>query len=118
MGLSVYVYRSDFGDSTNGGLSAVARQICVVNIDGPSEPVDNLRPAFELIAGAYGTAKLVPVDQPEGVVGPMMGGNYAGTSDSRFGDKVAELMGVEFFSGAIPIHDRFETQELYDLLSR
>jgi hypothetical protein len=37
----------------------------------------------------------------------MMGGNYAATSDSRFSDKIEEMLGVHFY-GAVPIHDRVE----------
>ena len=40
-------------------------------------------------------------------VGPMFGGNFVYTSDSRFPSDYP-----------IPIHDRFETQEQYDQLSR
>jgi hypothetical protein len=38
----------------------------------------------------------------------MFGGNYAGTSDSRFKDAVENLIGTRFY-GAIPVHDRYET---------
>jgi hypothetical protein len=37
----------------------------------------------------------------------MMGGNYAATSDSRFSDKIEEMLGHGFY-GAVPIHDRVE----------
>ena len=37
----------------------------------------------------------------------MMGGNYAATSDSRFSDKVEQMLGHHFY-GAVPIHDRVE----------
>ena len=39
--------------------------------------------------------------------GSMMGGNYAATSDSRFSDKIEQMLGHHFY-GAIPIHDRVE----------
>lgn len=45
------------------------------------------------------------VNQPKGLVGPMFGGNLAYSSDSR-------CRKVYF------IHDRFETQQQYDTLSR
>lgn len=48
---------------------------------------------------------LVPVLQPKGAVGPMSDGNLAYSSDSRI-DRVYH------------IHDRFESQEMYDSLSR
>ena len=37
----------------------------------------------------------------------MFGGNYGATSDSRFSEKVEEMMGSSFY-GAVPIHDRVE----------
>jgi hypothetical protein len=45
-----------------------------------------------------------------GRVGPMMGGNYAATSDSRFSEATGQY-------GAIAIHDRYETPEQYISLS-
>ena len=66
--------------------------------------------AAELSRNPFGNPILVPVDQPGGA-GPMMGGTYAATSDSRFG----KATGVY---GAIPIHDRFESWELYERMSR
>jgi hypothetical protein len=50
-------------------------------------------------------------------VGPMFGGNYAGASDSRFGDLVR---GIFDCPGAdlVPIHDRVETPEQYRALSQ
>ena len=48
-----------------------------------------------------------PVDKPEGKVGPMFGGNFIYTSDSRFPNDYP-----------IPVHDRFETPEQAEILSR
>lgn len=48
-------------------------------------------------------------DQETGGVGPMMGGNFAYSTDSRWRDA--------FGSGPLPIHDRIETAEQYRLLS-
>ena len=111
MGMLVSVYRDGSGDCTNGGLSSNAQQICVVNIEGPFEP-DADCPAFELIRrGAMPV--LVPyngssvLSSRAGCVGPMFGGNYAASSDSRFRDATAP------YYGALPIFDRYETAEQY-----
>lgn len=48
---------------------------------------------------------LVPLDQPEGLCGPMSGGNLAYSTDSRV-ERVYH------------IHDRFETWDTYNSLSR
>lgn len=124
--MTLNVFRAaDFPDCTNGGASGRFDRIDVICDDGFSKEVDlddapeNL---FRLEVGSIGmgkTAHLVPVRQPKGLVGPMMGGNYATTSDSRWGRYVASRLGPEFrFMTCLPIHDRFETQEMYDALCR
>lgn len=130
MGLTLRVYRNGM-DCTGGGDSAHADSICVVNVDGPFEPTDS-HPAFKLIAGALpGTAILVPAAFPapadgrwrgrrtkhDTLMGPCFGGNYAGTSDSRFDRAVEAITGARFY-GALPIHDRFDTWEDHERLSR
>lgn len=54
----------------------------------------------------------VPLEYPKGKVGPMFGGNFIYTSDSRFPCVGRQL------KLPIPVHDRFETQQEYDVLSR
>jgi hypothetical protein len=41
----------------------------------------------------------------------MFGGNYAGTSDSRFAEACEALIG--FNPGAVRVFDRYETAEQY-----
>lgn len=111
MGLIVSVYRSGKYDCTNGGISATVDKVCVVNIDGPFEPRHDM-PAAILTTNQMGNPVLKPARQDFGcpwVVQPgwfMMGGNYAASSYSRFGEAL-KAMGVDFY-GAIPIHDRQE----------
>jgi hypothetical protein len=61
---------------------------------------------------------LEPVDQPEGVIGPMANGVYA-EIDDLVRSKLAKQKGIEQY--AVPkimsVHDRFETQELYNFLA-
>ena len=59
-----------------------------------------------------GTVKIVPVNQPPRSCGPMFGGAFVYTSDSRFSSAVDKLCGSQQ-SGAVPLHDRFETSEEY-----
>ena len=118
MGLSVSVYRWGLGDCTNGGASAEAGSLCVVNIPGPFNPGPS-HPAFELVQGpgGKGHAILRPVEAKKpGMLGPMFGGNYA-NGDSRMDEAVRELTGARFY-GAVPIFDRYETPEQYEVLSR
>jgi hypothetical protein len=126
MGLILNVYGHPRGDFTNGGLSAKHDEVTVVNVDGPFEPTED-RPAVMLVNHVRDIVSLVPAkkdengawvpDRPDGLVGPMMGGNYATTSDSRFASAIEKLVGHRFY-GAVAVHDRFETPEQYDRLSR
>lgn len=133
MALTVYVLRHPLGDFTAGGPSARHDQIIVVNANGPGyierQAVECPSKAFMLVPNPFNTVALVraenlgTVDRPEwaplrkdGHVGPMAGGNFAHTSDSRFGEKCREIIGRSFY-GAVAIHDRFETAAEYAALS-
>ena len=119
---------ADFPDCTNGGASARLATIDVLCDEGLPREVEGLgedapEDLFELEVGHIGptpTAHLVPVRKPHGLMGPMAGGNYATTSDSRWARFVAAKLGDDFrFVGTcLPIHDRYETQAMYDVLSR
>ena len=106
MGLIINVFRNDNRDCTNGGVSSKAKELCVINAEGPFDPKedDGVFPV-KLIdhPGLPGTPLLVPTGGRKG----MMGGNFGYTSDGRFQDKIVELTGRRFY-GAVPIHDRFE----------
>ena len=116
-GLRIYVYRSNtIGDCTNGGISSKYDELILVdeNYDICPVFVDKHNPpenAVRAVVGFNGYKYLEPLKSVEkGKLGYMMGGNYAGCSDSRF---------HKLNNGCpLPIHDRTETQELYDMLSR
>jgi len=113
-GLSVSVYTSD-GDTTNGGLSAFFTRVFAFSKDlegnydvkdmRPIDPVFVIEPNRN---GAQFGPVAYPVEDADGRVGPMFGGNFLWTSDSRF---------RRMFDGPIPIHDRFETVEEYKAMS-
>lgn len=120
--LHVSVFRADRGgcDCTNGGISARARQLCLVNIDGPAhvQPSDECPAAMLVPHNVHGDGpgrrlvRIVPAVEVDGEWRPdprwtMFGGNFGGCSDSRFREKVEELLGA-FFHGAVAIHDRIE----------
>ncbi len=107
MGMRVSVYRdANLGPCSNGGISDRFASLVVVNLPGPFEPSETC-PGVRFVERDHFHDILVPVDYPEGHVGPMFGGNYAGTSDSRC-------------NGGVPlaIHDRFETAEEYERMGR
>lgn len=103
MGMLVHVLRNSLGDCTANGVSSKVKSLCVVNVDGPFDP-DETHPAVELVEGPNNTARLVPVADKEKWV--MFGGNYATTSDSRFGKNTFEMFGYPI--DAVKIFDRIE----------
>lgn len=124
MGINISVYRdADGHDSTLNGISSRFKRLCVVNAEGPFSPSEDC-PAVLMQSHYKGCLRLVPAKMEgdkyvvdETGVGAAFGGNYGATSDSRFGELCRKLIGVDFY-GAVPIHDRCESQDLYDALSR
>jgi len=114
MGLNIYVHRdaSSRHDCTNGGVSSLFTRLCVVNIEGPDEPREDCPPVV-LESHHKGCLRIVPAGQ----TGKwwMMGGNFGATSDSRFNEACARLLGrwgsTHGFYGAVAIHDRHESQD-------
>jgi hypothetical protein len=116
--LPIYVYRNNmFGDCSNGGISSRYDKLLLIHPEGFVE-IDENNPPENLVKlmekRSYSRPGEVyryiePVAKPKGL-GWMDGGNIAESSDSRFYD----------VSGGYPlkIHDRCESQELNDLLSR
>ena len=114
--MQVSVYQSRWlGDCTNGGVSAIFPTLYLEHPEGPFM-VDDDAPALIRIVERKLPWKDAPylhveaVNDPrhhDGVhVGPMFGGNFVYSSDSRFPADYP-----------LPVHDRYETQEQYDLLS-
>ena len=71
--------------------------------DIPIRDEDHIR---SVLGRKGGYVKAVVVDITDGVVGPMNGGNYAMDNN-----------GMSILKFPVPIHDRFETQREYNLLS-
>lgn len=130
MGLIVSIYKAGGQSSAGpGGLSCGADKACLVGrfeatgefvaAGGPFLPSAEM-PAVALSPGlgGFGGWRAVPVvcddvgnfvvESREDSVGPMMGGCYIGTSDSRF----AQLAGRRT-TEPVALHDRFETVAQY-----
>lgn len=107
MGLTAYIYRSSLGDCSNGGISGMVDRVTIVNVEGPAEPSAEA-PAVLLVRGNVRNTAKVIVEGAGGptMVGPMMGGAYIASSDSRFCSAVEKLTGSR--DGAAPLHDRYE----------
>lgn len=101
-GMLVWVYGTGcLGNSSNGGLSSFCQTL-------------EIGKDIELVEGNLGTCIARPIEKPpEGHVGWMDGGCFISTSDSRFTRAVEHILGHNFY-GAIPLHDRSESQELYN----
>jgi len=108
MGLRISVYRdaSYKGDCTLNGISSKYSTLTVINAEGPFEPDENA-PAVMLVANPYNSVVIKAVKDIDAKKWCMMGGNYAATSDSRFGQAIEKMTGQRFY-GAVPIHDRIE----------
>ena len=120
--LHVNLVRSDLGDSTNGGVTSPAhskgkRVVLAHEMISGGHPLHNVSDMAEdvivlLARQHFGDWIAVPARKPsdDRTIGPMFGGNYVVTSDSRFSET--------FGRRPIPVHDRFETPEHYAELSR
>lgn len=105
MGMLAQIYDSPLGNCSNGGVSAKAKQVCIINVDGPFDPSDDA-PAVKLVKREHaGNIVCVPV----GLEGKstMFGGAYVVTSDSRFCKAVQQLSGYRF-SFPVALFDRVE----------
>jgi len=111
MGLLVDIFRADYDSPLNAfhGL----RRVTVTNLPGPFEPSDDA-PAARLARGPGGDRIIVPDDDERygpPRYGPMFGGTYAATSDSRYSQATGGR-------AALPVHDRYETPDQYEEMSR
>jgi hypothetical protein len=116
--LPVQVYRTNYiGDCTNHGVTSTQDRLYLICDEGwferPADDSSLLRLGKVHISGLDGKDyyHVKPVNDPrydDGEhVGPMMGGNFVWSCDSRFPADYP-----------LPVHDRFETAEEYDRLSR
>lgn len=114
--LDLTVYSNpQYRGCANGGWTETHDSLYVACPRGPWEIEEDDPALFDLVLGPYCTVHLRPRNGGEGA-GPMMGGSYAGTSDSRFAHMCEELTG-SYWHGAVAVHDRYESQELYERLS-
>ena len=96
MGLHVYTYRNELGDCTNGGESSYAKGFyCCERKRSHLNPVISIRQMLVKQKFGFGCSlKLVPESKIDNNM-TMFGGNYASTSDSRFGEGCREIMGED-----------------------
>lgn len=113
-GLMADIFKSGGRSFSNGGISERFDEALVIGdgIDGPTwlEHAEG-RPVLQIVPNRAGLVKAIPVLGWEAAaeirgktVGPMFGGSFVWSSDSRF-RKISEY--------PVPIHDRYETPEQY-----
>jgi hypothetical protein len=109
-GMICSVYESkDHGNCSNDGVSARYSSVVLIGPGIPElfEPKDD-RPAVYLDRNFNGVAgNVAAVAKGGDGVGPMFGGSFIYTSDSRFPG-----------GGPLKLMDRYESAELNDLMSR
>lgn len=111
--ISINVYRDAQGyDCTNGGISSIYKDILIPHEEGwisvdENNPPENLCKVVRRTLWGKEYLHIEPVKKAT-EIGYMFGGNYAASSDSRF-HEISEY--------PLPIHDRQETQKMYDLLT-
>lgn len=113
-GLSVSVYRSHGQDCTGGGVTADKQSVILIDENGGDLEApftgDETNTVILKRKSSYRWGDYLyaePLTKPKNCAGPMMGGNFIYSSDSRFPSKYP-----------IPVHDRFETWECYNAMSR
>lgn len=120
-GILVDIYKSRGQSYANGGVSDQCNQVVLLLSGGGGfmDP-DKADAVVKIVPGNRPkTIKAIVVKGPgeSGGAGPMMGGSYIASSDSRFSAECQRVLGAPFY-GAVPLHDRFETWEQYEQLSR
>lgn len=125
---TLYVYKHvpwvlEGYDPTNGGISNRLDKIEVFSADATNSEIaawclkKRVRPSevFRLNKRILWGEKryfIEPVKKPRWVLGPMFGGNYADSGDITWAKMIDDRFGYP-----VPIHDRFETPEEYNMLS-
>ena len=111
--LPLEIFKSHLGDCSNGGISSRYKEILLICPQGHVEvdennPPENLCKLVERNIFGEVYKHVEPIAKPNGV-GWMASGAIVYTCDSRFRDMSAY---------PLVLHDRCESQELYDMLSR
>lgn len=102
-GLLVFVYRNSLGDCIANGISSNLIQLILVGEGIPEIFEGDETNTVKLVKRSlFGSEHLhvEPIsEKPSNCIGPMAGGNFIYTSDSRFPSKYP-----------LSIHDRYEVQ--------
>jgi len=117
----VFSLRSSIGDCTNNGLTAKNNTLLLFSSDTTNAEIldycengkADIKHCLRVVKrnSPYTNYAEVVFRNPQSEGTYMAGGNYITTSDSRYSD----IAGVSY---PLSVHDRFETWETYNKLSR
>lgn len=111
--ISLYVYKHRNEDCSNGGISSRYSEVLIECEDGYIDIDENNIPEnfCKVVKRYFGNETYLhiePYARPDkGCVGWMSGGCFCSSCDSRF-SRISQY--------PLSLHDRQETQELYDLM--
>lgn len=120
-GLSVDIFKHEGRSFSNDGVSTHFDEAVIFGdgIEGPTSEDEAIKrgvPLLHLVKGPGGNWIATVWLDPDGeflrIVGPMFGGTFVGSSDSRFARATGQRG-----TCVIPLHDRYETVELHRQLS-
>src|SRR5574343_1406628 len=106
MGLYAYVYRTPGTDCTLNGWSSKHDVVCIVNAEGPHQPTEDRSAVVIEKHRTINAVHVVLQDHINGDHKPwtMAGGKMLHSSDSRFGELIADLLGPQHrFHGPVSI---------------
>lgn len=113
--LPAEIYKHRGTDCSNDGLSSRWDDVLILCDDGfydvdLDNPPENLVVLDKRQLWGEDHYRILPFkDKPDGCVGYMFGGTYVASSDARF----VRMCGTS----VLPLHDRCETQEQYNITS-
>lgn len=114
-GIMIDIYKNAWGSSSNDGISSHFDTAILLCPGGYLDPAEHDKPCVTIIRRPIGDYA-IPCDPngqggyKSGQVGPMFGGTFIYSSDSRFREHCG--------SQPVALHDRWETYEQYERLSR
>lgn len=114
--ISVDIFKSKGGDCSNGGISSKFNEVLIVCDEGwididESNPPENLCVVSKRVLWGENHWFVEPYKKcPSNMVGYMYGGCIIDSSDARW-SRISE-------GRPLHLHDRCESQKLYDMLSR
>ncbi len=103
---TMYIYKHEGSDCSNGGISSKYDEVILWSCED-SEAPENAVVYVDRVLFGKAAPYLKPVNPPKGLVGPMYGGCICYTSNGA----------VPHNGEMLKLHDRYETQELYNKLT-